>query len=115
MQTLINAVFLFACVLQFVFGIGVTLLMRRWFPRAAYGFGFVVPLIAPVLLWFVSASHPKLPCEPENSISCGEVDMYLSFIMSVIFLSAAGMSALIQFVLWQPFQGVAQFWKIFEI
>ena len=91
-----------ACAIPFALGIGTTLLVRRWLPRAAYYIGFLVPVIIPVLLWFLytALNRASPPCPP-NVVSCGEADAYAFILLSGVFLFNLGISAIVQFVLWQ--------------
>ena len=93
---------LVACAIPFALSIGVTLLVRKWLPRAAYFIGFLIPVAIPVVLWFLytAVNRASPPCPP-NVVSCGEADAYAFILLGGVFLFNFGISAMIQFVLWQ--------------
>lgn len=88
------------CAMQFALGIGVTLLTRKPFPRGAYFFGFLTPLVFPVLLGFLYVNFSSTqPCSPANRIGCGDADGIVFPLLAGIFLFNVGVSATIQYVM----------------
>lgn len=86
--------------LPFALGIGVTLLTRKRFPRAAYWFGFLIPVLLPIALWVLYSRVVSAQlCSPENQLACGEGDAYVFLLLSGVLLFNLGVSALIQFVM----------------
>jgi len=101
-RTAIYAACFLVCALQFALGIGVTFLTRKRFPRAAYFLGFLVPVLIPIALWFLySRVVSSQPCSPENQLSCGEGDAYAFLFLGGVLFFNVGVSAVIQFVMWQ--------------
>ena len=99
-NTIVFTVCLLACALPFALGIGVTLFTRKRFPRGAYWFGFLVPVLIPIALWFLySRVVSAQPCSPENQLSCGEGDAYVFLLLGGVLLFNLGVSAMIQFVM----------------
>ncbi len=89
------------CALPFALGIGLTLLTRKRFPRGAYWFGFLVPVLIPIALWFLYTRVVSAqPCSPENQLACGEGDAYVFLLLGGVLLFNFGISATIQFVMW---------------
>ncbi len=99
MEILFAGACLLACALQFVVGVGVTLLTRPRLPRAAYFLGFAVPVIIPIGLWFLYTTFSfAQPCPP-GAVNCGEMDAYVFLLLGGVLLFNLGTSAMIQFIL----------------
>jgi hypothetical protein len=98
----IYGVCLVVFLLQFVLGAGVTLLLRRRLPRAAYFLGYLAPLVIPVALWLLYAAYTRSqpPCPPEYQLSCGETTAYALLLAAGVFVINLVVSALVQLVLW---------------
>jgi hypothetical protein len=100
MEFLVYGGCLFACALQFVLGAGVTFLTRSRLPRGAYFLGFIVPVLVPVVLWFLYTQFSSAqPCPP-GVVSCGEADAYVFLLLGGVLLLNLGASAMLQFILW---------------
>lgn len=92
---------LLACALPFALGIGITLLLRKWLPRAAYLIGFLIPVAIPVILWLMySALMRATPPCPPGVVSCGEADAYTFLVLAGLTVFNFFVSAVIQFLVW---------------
>ncbi len=92
MNTLTSFLCLGALLVPTLFGVGLTLVLKRFIGGWAYGVGWLLPLMGIVGLYAAYLARMRaIPCEPAGSLACGEAVGYAL----VLFVALLGLTAIV--------------------